>query len=82
MTTNGALGLTLELPILDQNQGPIAEAEARRKLAAAKFVELQSQVIGEIDRAVAGFRVAQEQLQTGNELLAAEQRQQDPRRRN
>ena len=70
------LGLTLELPILDQNQGPIAEAEARRKLAATKFVELQSQVIGEIDRAVAGFRVAQEQLQTGNELLAAEQRQQ------
>jgi outer membrane protein TolC len=71
-----SLGLTLELPILDQNQGPIAEAEARRKLAAAKFMELQSQVIGEIDRAVAGFRVAREQLQTGNELLAAEQRQQ------
>jgi outer membrane protein, heavy metal efflux system len=71
-----SLGLTLELPVLDQNQGPIAEAEARRKLSAAKFVELQSQVIGEIDRAVAGWRVAQDQLQTGNELLAAEQRQQ------
>jgi cobalt-zinc-cadmium efflux system outer membrane protein len=71
-----SLGLTLELPILDQNQGPIAEAEARRKLAAAKFVELQSQVIGEIDRAVAGWRVAREQLKTGNELLAAEQQQQ------
>ena len=62
-----SLGLSLELPILDQNQGPIAEAEARRKLAAAKFVELQSQVIGEIDRAVAGWRVAREQLKTGNE---------------
>jgi cobalt-zinc-cadmium efflux system outer membrane protein len=71
-----SLGLTLELPILDQNQGPIAEAEARRKLAAAKFLELQAQVIGEIDRAVADFRVAREQLRTGNELLAAEQRQQ------
>jgi outer membrane protein TolC len=71
-----SLGLTLELPILDQNQGPIAEAEARRKLAAAKFIELQSQVIGEIDRAVAGWRVAQEQLKTGNDLLAAEQQQQ------
>jgi len=58
-----SLGLTLELPILDQNQGPIAEAEARRKLAAAKFTELQSQVIGEIDGAVAGFGVAREQLQ-------------------
>jgi outer membrane protein TolC len=71
-----SLGLTLELPILDQNQGLIAEAEARRKLAAAKFIELQSQVIGEIDRAVSGFRVAEEQLKTGNELLAAEQQQQ------
>jgi len=71
-----SLGLTLELPILDQNQGPIAEAEARRKLSAAKFIELQSQVIGEIDRAVSGFRVAEEQLKTGNELLAAEQQQQ------
>jgi cobalt-zinc-cadmium efflux system outer membrane protein len=71
-----SLGLTLELPILDQNQGPIAEAEARRKLAAAKFLDLQAQVIGQIDRAVADFLVAQEQLLTGNELLAAEQRQQ------
>jgi outer membrane protein TolC len=71
-----SLGLTLELPVLDQNQGPIAEAEARRKLAAAKFVELQARVIGEIDRAVAGWRVAEEQLKTGNELLAAEQQQQ------
>jgi outer membrane protein TolC len=71
-----SLGLTLELPILDQNQGPIAEAEARRKLSAAKFIELQSQVIGEIDRAVAGWRVAEEQMKTGNDLLAAEQQQQ------
>src|SRR5882757_5578005 len=71
-----SLGLTLELPILDQNQGPIAEAEARRKLAAAKFTELQSKVIGEIDRAVSGFRVANEQLQIGTELLASQQQQQ------
>lgn len=71
-----SLGLTLELPILNQNQGPIAEAEARRKLAAAKFTALQAQIIGEIDRAVAGWRVAREQLQTSDALLAAEQRQQ------
>ncbi len=71
-----SLGLSLELPILDQNQGPIAEAEARRKLAAAKFVELQSQVIGEIDRAVAGWHVARGQLKTGNAVLAAERQQQ------
>jgi cobalt-zinc-cadmium efflux system outer membrane protein len=39
-------------------------------------MELQSQVISEIDRAVSGFRVACEQLKTGNELLAAEHQQQ------
>ncbi len=71
-----SLGLTLELPILDQNQGPIAEAAARRKLSAAKFIELQSQVIGQIDRAVAGWRVAEQQLKTGKEMLTAELRQQ------
>ncbi len=71
-----SLGATLELPILDQNQGPIAEAEAQRKLAAAKFVALQAQVCGQIDRAVAGVGVAREQLQTGKKLLAAESQQQ------
>ena len=69
------LGATLELPILDQNQGPIAEATARRKLAAAKFIELQSQVIGEIDGALAGLHAAREQLKNGNELVAAERQQ-------
>ena len=70
-----SLGVTLELPILDQNQGPIAEAAARRKLAAAKFVALQAQVCGQIDRAVAELRVAQGQLQIAGQLLAAEQQQ-------
>jgi outer membrane protein TolC len=69
------LGATLELPILDQNRGPIAEAEAQRKLAAAKFAALQAQVCGQIDRAVASVRVAREQLRTGQKLLDAEQRQ-------
>lgn len=71
-----SLGVTLELPILDQNQGPIAEAEARRKLSAAKFIALQAQVIGAIDRAVAGLAAARQQLQTGASMLAAAGRQQ------
>jgi outer membrane protein, heavy metal efflux system len=72
-----SLGFTLELPILDQNQGPIAEAKARRELTAAQFTALQAKVIGEIDRAVAAYKVADAQLKTGGELLAAEQRQQE-----
>jgi len=71
-----SVGISLDLPLLNQNQGPIAEAEARRKLAAAKFTALQAKVIGEIDRAVAGYQVAQKQRQTGNTLLAAQEQQQ------
>jgi outer membrane protein TolC len=67
-----SLGITFDLPILNQNQGPIAEAEAKRKLSAAKFVALQSQVIGEIDTAVAGWHAFKDQLATGNELFAAQ----------
>jgi len=69
------LGVTLELPILDQNQGPIAEAEARRKLAAAKFLALQAQVCAEIDRTVAGVRLARAQREAAGKLLAAEREQ-------
>lgn len=70
-----SLGLTIELPILNQNQGPIAEAEARRKLSAAKFTALQAQVIGEIDRALELWRAARKQKQSADELQAAAQKQ-------
>ena len=70
------LGITFELPVLNQNQGPIAESKARREEAAARFTELQAKVIGEIDRAVAAYRVAREQLATSDSLLAAERQQQ------
>ena len=71
-----SLGLTVELPVFNQNQGPIAESRARRKLAAAKFLQLQAQVIGQVERAVAGWHSAQSLLKTSGELLAAAQRQQ------
>ena len=71
-----SLGFTLELPILDQNQGPIAEAEAQRKLAAAKFIALQAQVSAQIDRAVSGLQAARNSIQTGQQLLDAETQQQ------
>lgn len=48
-----SLGLTMELPILNHNQGPIAEAQARRTEVQARFFALQSKIIGEIE---GGFR--------------------------
>lgn len=50
------LGLSLELPVLNQNQGPIAEAKARRNESAASFLALQAKVISEMDAAVENFQ--------------------------
>jgi cobalt-zinc-cadmium efflux system outer membrane protein len=57
-----ALGLSVELPVLNQNQGPIAEANAHRAEAAARFTALQARIIGELDAAVSAFSAAREQL--------------------
>jgi outer membrane protein, heavy metal efflux system len=63
------LGLNLTLPILNRNKGPIAEAEARRTETAARFLALQSKVIGEIESAVASYRAAIERTRTADALL-------------
>jgi outer membrane protein, heavy metal efflux system len=47
------LGLNVELPVLSQNQGPIAEANARRNEIAARFNALQVKIMTEIDRSLA-----------------------------
>jgi outer membrane protein TolC len=48
-----ALGVTL--PIFHQNQGPMAEAQARREAAAAQFLVLQNRVLAEVERAAADY---------------------------
>jgi len=51
-----SLGATaLQLPVLHQNQGPIAEAEAKRHELAVRFEALQMRVLGDIDRVHAGL---------------------------
>jgi cobalt-zinc-cadmium efflux system outer membrane protein len=62
------LGLSVTLPVLNQNQGGIAEARARREEAAASFLSVQATAIGEIDRALAGYRAALEQSATAAAL--------------
>jgi len=63
------VGLSLELPILNQNRGPIAEAEAKRLEAAAKFNTLQARVIGDIALAVASYGAALQKSKTATELV-------------
>ena len=49
------LGATMQLPVLHQNQGPIAEAEAKRRELAVRFEALQIRILGDIDRTHTGF---------------------------
>jgi cobalt-zinc-cadmium efflux system outer membrane protein len=64
------LGLSFDLPILSRNRGPIAEATARRAENAARFLALQSQVIGELDAAVEDCRAALRKSRAADDLLA------------
>ncbi|HEY8035559.1 MAG TPA: TolC family protein [Methylobacter sp.] len=72
-----ALGATaLSVPILHQNQGPIAEAEAKRHELAARFEALQLRILGDIDRAHAGLAAihakwlaAEQQMRTQQQNL-------------
>ena len=64
-----SLGVTLELPVLNHNQGPVAEAKAKRAEAAAHFLTVQAQAIGEIDSALAGYHAALQKSATAKALL-------------
>jgi len=57
-----SLGATVELPAFHHNQGPVAEAKARREEMAARFLVLQAKVIAEIDTAITIYSAAREQL--------------------
>ena len=52
------LAVSLPLPILNQNQGPIAAARAARGLAALRFLAVQGKVLAEIDHATTDWRAS------------------------
>ena len=63
------LGLSITLPLFNRNQGPIAGAEARRKEAAATFLQKQAQVIGDSERALAVYSAALNELSEADQSL-------------
>ncbi len=71
-----SLGLSITLPVFNQNQGPIAEAEARRNESAARFTALQARVISAVDRALAGYQAALQSLETADALVFSRKEQQ------
>lgn len=69
-----ALGSTLPLPLFHQNQGPIAEAEAKRTELAARFEALQMKIIGDIDRAHAGVAALMKKWRDSENQIQTQQR--------
>ncbi len=65
------LGLSVNLPIFNQNKGAIAVAEARREQAAAEFMAVQARIVGDIEQAVASYRACLKKVQAA-ELLSKE----------
>jgi cobalt-zinc-cadmium efflux system outer membrane protein len=63
------IGLAVTLPVFNRNEGPIAEDRARRAEAAARFTALQAGIMGEIDRALSGYRSVLRTLETAEALL-------------
>ncbi len=71
-----ALSLSgITLPLFNQNQGPIAEATARRHEAAARFDAIQAQAIGQVDRAVRHHHAALTARRLSESLQATQERQ-------
>ena len=64
------LALSKTIPIFNRNQGPIAEAEARRELAAANFLATQARAIAESEAALARYRSALLELDEADQSLA------------
>lgn len=64
-----SLGADAILPIRNRNQGPIAEAKARREEMAAHFLAVQAAGIAASEQALAGYRSALDELAQAGQLL-------------
>jgi len=65
-----AFGPGFSIPVFNRNRGPIAQAEARRAEAEARFNALQAQAIGEMEMALARYRGAIAEVAEASQRLA------------
>ncbi|MEZ5329911.1 MAG: TolC family protein [Verrucomicrobiales bacterium] len=63
------VGVSMELPVMNQHQGKIAKANAERELAAAKFLQVQAAALAEIDKAEIDLKGARETAKAASGIL-------------
>lgn len=59
----------IELPLFNRNEGPIAEATARRREAAAQLTRVQAKASSELDTGLATYRLARDSLRQADRQL-------------
>src|SRR5665213_814194 len=69
------VGLSTSLPVFNRNQGPIAEAEGRRKEAAAALLQTQAQVVAKSERALAIYTAALREVGEAQSLYQLQETQ-------
>lgn len=70
-----SLGIGVDLPVFNHNQGPVAEAVAQREESAARFNALQAKVLAELERVTAVFRVSENNAAVLESLSADQAKQ-------
>jgi outer membrane protein TolC len=71
----GMAGITL--PVFDQNQGGIAQAEAKRKEAAARTAALQDRILGDVAHSLTRYRASLDALPLAQTRLSAARKLRD-----
>ena len=71
----GLAGITL--PVFDQNQGGIAQAESKRKEAAARTAALQDTIFNDLDHALVHYQASLDAVQLSATHLATARKQLD-----
>jgi len=67
-----SLGGAILLPLLNNNEGPIGEAEANRKLEAARFKSLESDVLAQSSAARLRYETALKTWDTAKSIVATQ----------
>ena len=70
-TPKATFGVSFNLPLFNHNQGPIAEAEARRATAAQHVLAVQAQVLNEVDGTLIAYRQSLESLSIAEHQAAS-----------
>jgi len=76
-----SLGLSVDLPVFDRRQGPIAEAVARRGVLEAQLRQVETQALSEAALAESRHASARERLQAQMEAMKQQQARLDTAQR-